>query len=66
MSTNAVMDDGRQVIVDSSREKTRQVNGETFYLTPGYVNVFLDGGWQTVRAERLKDLGYGSPFEGLN
>lgn len=59
----AHLDDGRAVVVDSSREQTRQVGGKTFFLAPAYVNVLLEGRWQTVRRSRLKDAEYGHPYQ---
>ena len=58
----AHLDDGRAVVVDSSRQMTRQVKGESFFLNPNYVTVLLDGQWQTVRRDRLKNVPFGSPF----
>jgi hypothetical protein len=61
----AILDDGRKVVVDSSRNQTRMVGGKEFFLGLKYVNVLLDGGWQTVKKERLKPAEYGSPFTAL-
>ena len=62
MNRAILKDDGRQCIVDSSRNQVRHVEGEEFFLLPGYVNVLLEGGWQTVRESRLRNMEYGSPF----
>lgn len=61
----AMLDDTRRVIVDTARNPIRKVKGNEFFVDPAYANVLLDGGWQTVRRSRLKNLGYGSPFEEL-
>ena len=63
--TYAILDDGRKVIVDTARGPVRIVGGKEHFIGPNYVNVFLDGGWQTVRKDRLKPVEYGSPFEAL-
>ncbi len=54
--------DGRQCIVDSSVNQVRFVDGEEFFLLDAYVNVLLEGGWQTVRRSRLRNMEYGSPW----
>lgn len=61
----AKLDDGREVIVDTSSSPSRSVGGQEHFLTPGYVNVFLDGGWQTVRESRVKKMPYGHPLAEL-
>ena len=58
----AMLDDGRQALVDSSREQVRYVDGEEFFLLPEYVNVLLEGGWQTMKRSRLRNMEYGSPW----
>lgn len=58
----ALLDDGRRVIVDSSRNQTRVVGGQEFFLPLNYVNVLLEGSWQAVKKSRLKAKEYGSPF----
>ncbi len=55
-------DDGRQVVVDSSRDQTRTVDGEEFFVSPAHVVVLLEGGWQVMRRKRLRTMEYGSPF----
>ena len=62
MNMAIMKDDGRQVIVDTSREQVRYVKGEEFFLSPDHVNVLLEGGWQTMRRKRLRNMEYGSPF----
>ena len=62
MNLAILKDDGRQVIVDSSRNQVRHVSGEEFFLLPEYVNVLLEGGWQTMRQSRLRNMEYGSPW----
>ena len=57
----AQLDDGRMVLVSTGN--TRMVGGKEFFLGNGYVEVFLDGGWQVVRKSRLKSASYGNPFE---
>ncbi len=58
-----VLDDGRQVIVDTSQQQTRQVGDEEFFLDPAYVNVLLDGKWQYVKKSRLgKVVSADNPF----
>ena len=61
----ATLDDGRGVIVDTSREMTRMVGGAEFFLAPAYVNVLLDGSWQTVKKQRLKKAADETPYGGL-
>ena len=61
----ARLDDGRKVIVNTAGTLTREVAGEQFFVPNGYREGHLDGGWQIVRASRLKNVGYGSPFEEL-
>ena len=58
----AILTDGRQCIVDTSREQVRSVGGEEFFLSPDHVNVLLEGGWQTVRRKSLRNMEYGSPW----
>lgn len=71
----ALMDDGREVVVDTARQQTRKVIrwkqdtdtrtvGEHF-LAPGFVNVLLGGTWHTVKESRLKKAEYGNPFGAL-
>jgi hypothetical protein len=60
-----MLDDGRQVVVDSSRDQTRVVEGEEFFVSPGHVVVLLEGGWQVIRRKRLRNMEYGSPFGAL-
>jgi hypothetical protein len=57
------LDDGRLVIVDSARKQTAVHTAEP--CPPGYVNVLLDGHWQTVKRSRLKAAFFGSPFGGI-
>lgn len=77
---NAILDDGRVVIVDTSRNQERMVttwkqddvdkakaimSTRPYFLHPDYVNVWLDGNWQAVKRKRLKELPFGNPFEVL-
>lgn len=61
----ALLDDGRRVIVDTPKQPTRKVGSQTFFLDAGYTPILLDGGWQVVRSNRLKNIGWGSPFDSL-
>lgn len=61
----AHLDDGRKVVVDTSRQQTRMVGKEEFFLDPAYVNVLLDGYWQCVKKSRLKKAEYGNPWAGV-
>ncbi len=58
----AYLDDGRRVIVDTSRVQTRMVGDEEFFLDPEHALVLLEGLWQVVRRSRLKTAHYGNPF----
>lgn len=58
----AQLDDGRRVIVDTSRVQTRMVEDKEFFLDPGHTLVLLEGRWQVVRKSRLKIAHYGNPF----
>lgn len=61
----ARLDDGRHVIVLNG--KTRMVGGAEHFIDPEkYTEVLLEGGIQVVRKERLKAVGFGGPWEGLN
>ena len=70
----ARLDDGRRVIVNTATQPTRKVTIHTnkcygvqqfFVDTQKYTEVLLDGGWQVVHNSRLKNEGFGSPFERL-
>lgn len=61
----AKLNDGRQVIVDTSSNPVRRVKGEEFFVDSNYREVLLGGGWQIVRVDNMKNTGFGSPFEGL-
>lgn len=62
----ARLDDGRRVIVNTAKQITRKVKGKEFFVdTNKHTEVLLDGGWQVVQSGRLKNEGYGSPFERL-
>ena len=61
----AMMDDGRQVVVDSARNQVRLVDGKEFFVSPAHVTVLLEGGWQVLRQNRLRHMEYGNPFGGL-
>jgi len=56
---------GRRVIVDTAREQVRMVNGKEHFTAPTYVNVFLDGNWQTVRQDSIKNEDFGHPFRNM-
>ena len=58
----AHLDDGRLILVDSSRQQTRNVGGKDFFLSLNYVNVLLEGSWQVVKKDRLRPAEFGSPF----
>lgn len=60
----ARLKDGRRVIVTTG--KTRRVSGEEYFIDPAYTEVLLDGGYQIVRKDNLKPVGYGGPWEVLN
>ena len=61
----AHLDDGRRIIVDTSRQMTRLVGDEEFFLSPGHVNALLDGHWHVIRRSRIKKLEYGNPWQKL-
>lgn len=64
---NAMLDDGRVVVVDTTRSQTRKVKGEDFFIDQNlHVNALLDGKWQVVRVSRLKKLEYGNPFKQMH
>ncbi len=62
----AHMKDSRKVIVDTSQQQTRLVEGKEYFVESGYTSVWLGGGWQTVKDSNLKKAEYGSPFGNLN
>ena len=59
------LDDGRMVIVDTSRQQVRMVKGKEYFLDPSFVNVLLDDAWAVVKKSRIKTAPYGNPFEGI-
>jgi len=59
----ARLKDGRTVLVTNG--KTRKVGGEEFFIGPRHTEVLLDGGFQIVRTDNLKPVGYGGPWSGL-
>lgn len=64
------MDDGRRVIVDTARIQKRKITTQLgtgeYHIDEAYVNVLLDGRWQTVKKSRIKPAVFGSPFGELN
>lgn len=62
----ATLDDGREVLVDTSQEQVRMVKKKEFFVDSlKYVTVLLGGGWQVVRKDRIKKVAYGNPFQEL-